>query len=305
METNSFNPALKGEKLNDFDYERAFSRNLGWLTQNEQNIIKQKRIAIAGLGGVGGSHLISFVRTGFSNFKIADFDEFSVENFNRQTASNMNSIGVAKIDILKDEAKLINPDCSIECFTEGINPQNINEFLNGVDILVDGLDVFELDLRVTLFERAHQLGVPVVTAGPFGAGTALMAFNPKGMSFNQYFDIQPGQSLEKKLIHFLVGMTPKFIHLNYLADDTRVDFNRKMVPSLNIGCSSASSALIAFTIKYFLNRGKIKWAPSSFQTDFFQNQWRNSWRPFGNKNPIQKILIWLVNKRLQRKSNTK
>ncbi|MCB0420310.1 MAG: ThiF family adenylyltransferase, partial [Bdellovibrionales bacterium] len=165
-----------------FDYNTAFSRNLGWFTSEEQNIIRQKRIAIVGLGGVGGNHLMSFIRTGFSRFKIADFDEFALENFNRQVGSDIETIGHPKIDVLKKSALLLNPDSKIECYNRGIDQDNIESFLEDVDILIDGLDVFVLDLRIQLYEKAHQLGIPVVTAGPFGAGTALMAFHPKGMS---------------------------------------------------------------------------------------------------------------------------
>ena len=56
-----------------FDYNEAFSRNIGWITEQEQGILKSKRIAIAGMGGVGGSHLLTLTRLGVGNFNIADF----------------------------------------------------------------------------------------------------------------------------------------------------------------------------------------------------------------------------------------
>jgi tRNA A37 threonylcarbamoyladenosine dehydratase len=59
---------------NPFRYEQAFSRNIGWVTPAEQQLLRGKRVAIAGGGGVGGVHLLTLARLGVSNFHIADFD---------------------------------------------------------------------------------------------------------------------------------------------------------------------------------------------------------------------------------------
>lgn len=68
-----------------FDYATAFSRNIGWVTEQEQAELVSKRVAIAGLGGAGGSHLLTLTRLGITKFNIADADEFEAVNFNRQT----------------------------------------------------------------------------------------------------------------------------------------------------------------------------------------------------------------------------
>ena len=59
-----------------FHYESAFVRNLGWVTVAEQAVLRTKRIAIGGLGGVGGSHLLTLTRLGVGGFNLADFDRF-------------------------------------------------------------------------------------------------------------------------------------------------------------------------------------------------------------------------------------
>ncbi len=60
-----------------FDYNLAFSRNIGWVTESEQALLCTKKIAIAGLGGVGGSHLITLSRLGVGKFNISDLDVLS------------------------------------------------------------------------------------------------------------------------------------------------------------------------------------------------------------------------------------
>ena len=56
-----------------FDYDVAYSRNIGWVTEEEQQTLKSKRIAIAGMGGVGGEHLLTLIRLGITKFNLSDF----------------------------------------------------------------------------------------------------------------------------------------------------------------------------------------------------------------------------------------
>jgi tRNA A37 threonylcarbamoyladenosine dehydratase len=63
-----------------FNYENAFSRNIGWVTHDELQSIKNTKIAIAGLGGAGGEHAMTLARMGFQNFHLSDFDEFEEHN---------------------------------------------------------------------------------------------------------------------------------------------------------------------------------------------------------------------------------
>jgi len=65
---------------NPFDYETAFSRNIGWVTGKNSNGCEGQRIAIAGLGGVGGVHAVTLARLGVEKFNISDFDRFEPHN---------------------------------------------------------------------------------------------------------------------------------------------------------------------------------------------------------------------------------
>ncbi|MEW8207449.1 MAG: ThiF family adenylyltransferase, partial [Candidatus Thiodiazotropha taylori] len=106
--------------MKNFDYQLAFSRNIGWLTEAEQQQLSNARVAIAGLGGVGGSHLLTLTRLGVGRFNLADFDSFAVENFNRQTGANLNTVGKPKLDTMIDAALAINPLLDIKPFPEGV-----------------------------------------------------------------------------------------------------------------------------------------------------------------------------------------
>jgi hypothetical protein len=93
-----------------FDYATAFSRTIGWITATEQAKLRSRRVAIAGLGGVGGSHLLTLARLGIQSFNLADLDRFGTENLNRQAGAFQSTIGQPKIDVVSRMARDINPD---------------------------------------------------------------------------------------------------------------------------------------------------------------------------------------------------
>lgn len=277
-----------------FNYDLAFSRNIGWLRPEDQQKLRSKRIAIPGLGGVGGHHLHGFLRLGFSKFNIADPDSFEVQNFNRQMGASMLTLQQSKLTVAESFARSINPEVEIRAFPIGVTLDNMHSFLEDVDLVVDGLDLFAMDIRIPLYELAHKKGIPVITAGPFGMGTSIIAFNPKAISFGQYFDLlREDLTVEAKIIRFLAGMTPYLLHRKYLRFPEAVDIFARRLPSLNIGCFAASAAIGAMAIEILLDQDnpEIRWAPKGFHVDFNRHRAVRFYRPWGNKNPLQKLKI--------------
>ena len=105
-----------------FNYDEAFSRNIGWVTRAEQAALRGKRIAIAGMGGVGGVHLLTLARLGIGAFNIADMDSFDVVNFNRQAGASMASLGRPKAEVMAEMARDINPELDIGSSTRASMP---------------------------------------------------------------------------------------------------------------------------------------------------------------------------------------
>src|SRR5689334_22705797 len=190
-----------------FSYREAFARNLGWLTEAEQETLRHKRVAIAGLGGVGGAHLLTLTRLGIGQFNLAEFDRFEIQNFNRQVGATVHSVGRSKLDVMSEMARAINPELELRAFEEGVHAGNAEAFLDGVDLYVDGLDFFVLDERQRIFDLCTERGIPAITAAPVGMGAALLVFVPGGMSFRDYFRMA-GSSVEEQAARFLVGLTP-------------------------------------------------------------------------------------------------
>src|SRR5687768_4495819 len=205
-----------------FDYDEAFSRNIGWLTRQEQARLRYKRVAIAGLDGVGGVHLLTLCRLGIGKFHLADFDTFDLANCNRQAGATVSNLGQGKLDVMTRQALDINPELEIRGFADGVTAENLDDFLEGVDIYIDGLDFFAFQARQQVFSACGAKGIPAVTAAPLGMGAAVLNFLPGGMTFDDYFRLNDGSEAEKPL-RFLMGLAPARLQMTYLADPSTVD----------------------------------------------------------------------------------
>lgn len=291
---------MQTNNLSEFKREIAFSRTIGFITSDELNILKNKTIAVAGLGGVGGSHLITLARLGIGGFNIADMDTFGQENFNRQAGANMNTIGRTKVEVLKELALAINPQLRIRTFPTGVDKKNIDDFLKDVDVYVDGLDFFAFNARKLVFSSCENKNIPAVTVGPVGMGAALINFLPGKMPFQKYFDWKESDSELELAIKFLVGLSPKAPHRHYLVDQSAVDFKNKKGPSTPMGCELCSGVAGTEVLKILLRRSPILSAPHSIVFDGYFNRVFHSYNWFGNRSLWQKIKIALVKSQLNR-----
>ena len=142
---------------------------MGWLTECELQQLRGKRVAIAGAGGVGGSHLLTLARLGVGAFHIADSDAFELKgNFNRQAGAMMSTIWQKQgRSHGRHVARDINPELDIVIFRRYQLESNIDAFLNGVDVFIDGIDAFALDAKRLVFRHCTARGIPATTAGPF------------------------------------------------------------------------------------------------------------------------------------------
>jgi molybdopterin/thiamine biosynthesis adenylyltransferase len=288
--------------MNRFNYHTAFSRNIGWVTEEEQNRLRTSRVAIAGLGGVGGSHLLTLSRLGVGKFNLADFDTFAVENFNRQAGATMHTVDRPKLECLAEMARSINPELEITTFPEGVRPDQADKFLQGCDLYLDGLDFFALDARRAVFAACHQTGIPAVTAAPLGMGSALLNFLPGEMSFEEYFQLE-GLTEYQQYLRFLVGLAPARLHSGYLVLPDRIDLIGKKGPSTAMGCELCAGFAATQVLKLLLGRGKVLAAPWGQQFDAYMNRLQRTWRPGGNRHPLQRLAIYLGEKALDRQLN--
>lgn len=283
-----------------FDFNLAFSRNIGWITESEGALLRTKKIAIAGLGGVGGSHLLTLTRLGIGKFHISDLDIFELANFNRQVGASISHLDQPKVEVMKSMALDINPSLGIKSFPYGVNEENIDEFLDDVDLYVDGLDFFAIKARRAVFNACEEKGIPAITAAPLGMGVSFLSFIPGKMTFEEYFQWE-GQSEVEQLLRFFLGLSPAGLQMTYLADASQLDLANHKGPSTPMACDFCAGMVGTNALKILLNRGQVIAAPKGVHFDAYRNKFLITWRPWGNRNPLQRLSLLLLRKKIKAK----
>ena len=131
------------------------------------NKLSQARVAVFGVGGVGGYICEALCRAGVGHIDVFDRDTVSLSNINRQIIALHSTVGRPKVEVIKERMLDINPDCEINAYNVFYLPENADEFdLSGYDYIADAVDTVAAKLEIA--ERAYKNGVPVISA--MGAG---------------------------------------------------------------------------------------------------------------------------------------
>ena len=122
--------------------------------------LKKARVAVFGVGGVGGYVVEALVRAGVGALTLVDADTVSESNLNRQIIATRDTVGRSKVEVAGERARLINPDCEI-LTVEGFYP-DVDVDLGSFDYIIDAID--SVSAKCTLIERATSLGVPIISS---------------------------------------------------------------------------------------------------------------------------------------------
>jgi len=277
--------------------DEEFSRNIGLLTREDQKRLLSSRVAVAGAGGVGGLHLLTLARLGIGRFTIADPDIFEPVNINRQYGAFHSTMNRNKAEVLAAMVKDINTSADVRVFPEGVSSGNIESFLNGVDVFIDGIDFFEIEVRRLLFKRAREKGIYALTAAPLGFGATLQTFAPNGMSFDDYFGVDDTMGFHEKVAAFAAGLAPNPWHIQYM-DLSKVSFIKKTGPAVSPAITLASSLIATETVKILTGRGKVRCVPNYLQFDMMRGKFKQGRVLMGGKNPIQRLKKAIILKKV-------
>ncbi|MZI96108.1 ThiF family adenylyltransferase [Vibrio sp. CAIM 722] len=277
-------------------YKLAVTRNIGLVTEEEQTRLKHSRVAVAGCGGLGGRELIDLVRMGIGRFNLADFDEFSIKNVNRQIGATSSTADRPKVEVMTEMAKDIHPSVDIKMFPNGIQEDNVVDFVSNADVIVDAIDFFSMPARRLLHKTARKCGKPVVFAAPLGFSGTMSVFVPNGLSFDEYFDINDDMDLFEQLIAFTVGVAPWGTHWKYM-DTSKVDSSDHSGPSLACACNIATGLLTSEVLIILLNKRAPMAVPNYMQFDTMRCLYRKGKLHWGNRGPLQRLKRLLAAKK--------
>jgi molybdopterin/thiamine biosynthesis adenylyltransferase len=140
-------------------YAAMVERNIGIVSEAEQERLRTATCALPGLGGLGGVALEVLVRSGVGNFRVVDKDTFEPSNLNRQLLAVAGTLGRRKIDVAEERARTINPDVTVRKW-EHVDEDNVGEVLDGADVVVQAID--QLRPCLVVARKARELGIPLV-----------------------------------------------------------------------------------------------------------------------------------------------
>ena len=159
------------------ELKHRYDRNL-IISDSEQELLKEKRVAVLGAGGLGGYVIEMLARMGIGGLLIFDFDDFSESNLNRQILSKENNLGKNKAMEAQKRVEEINSEVKVDVVTEKLELAKIKEKLEGCDAVVDCLDTVKD--KLALQNISKELGIPMVhgaIGGWFGQVTTIMPGN--------------------------------------------------------------------------------------------------------------------------------
>jgi tRNA A37 threonylcarbamoyladenosine dehydratase len=147
-----------------------FSRTQLLLGKEAMDRLKKARVAVFGIGGVGGYTVEALVRSGVGAIDLIDDDKVCLTNLNRQIIADRHTIGSYKVDVEEERIHSINPDCAVRTYKTFYLPETADQFdFHSYDYVVDAIDTVTGKLQ--LIQAAHDAGTPVISA--MGAGNKL------------------------------------------------------------------------------------------------------------------------------------
>jgi tRNA threonylcarbamoyladenosine dehydratase len=159
-------------------YDELTQRNIGVFTPGQQARVRSLCVAIAGCGAFGGPVAHYLARLGVGEIRLADPEEFEASNINRQFAAYLDTIGVNKAEAVAAELARINSGITIRTLTAGVSESSIAALLDGADVVVDGLDFFELETEILLHREARRRGQFIFACQGVAEITSATCFDP-------------------------------------------------------------------------------------------------------------------------------
>ena len=147
-----------------------FSRTQLLLGEKAMEKLKNSRVAVFGVGGVGGYSVEALARSGVGAIDIIDDDKVCLTNINRQIIADTKSIGKYKVDVAKERILSINPKCKVTTYRCFYLPENSSEFdFSNYDYVIDAVDT--VTAKINLVMQANESNVKIISS--MGAGNKL------------------------------------------------------------------------------------------------------------------------------------
>lgn len=251
-----------------------YSRNIGILTEDEQERICCTKIAILGLG-MGSNISELAVRSGFNDILLVDGDLVTETNLNRQ-AFTANDIGKDKVRSIAERLRLINPNVKINLLPEYLGKDFSS--LEGYDLIIDTIDLSSVDVIVALHDWARKKGKQIIFPFNLGWRSIVTVFNDNSCTFGEMLglterDIDKAKAKDFSFwVKFLSKYVPPYGQTQFeeFVATARTMNDWCPAPQLGITVATTASVTITLAILIALGRSTIL-APNVASIDLFDS----------------------------------
>lgn len=147
-----------------------YSRTESLIGKDSLEILKNSKVIVFGIGGVGSFAVESLCRCGIGEISLVDFDTIDITNVNRQIHAMSNNIGKYKVDEMKNRIELINPDIKVNTLKKKLDKNNVENFnLKYYDYVIDAIDT--ITSKIYLIKYCYENNINIISA--MGAGNKL------------------------------------------------------------------------------------------------------------------------------------
>lgn len=206
-----------------------FERTISLIGEEKFNKLKNTKILIFGIGGVGGYTVEALVRSGIENFCLVDGDCVSESNINRQIIATIKTVGRPKVDVMKERILEINPDAKVETKNMFYLPENSHEIdFEKYDYIIDAIDTITAKLDIIMQAKKHNK--KIISA--MGAGNKM---NACGFIVADIFDTKvcPLAKVMRKELKDRGVTNLKVVYSEEKPYTTTLNENGKRIPSSN------------------------------------------------------------------------
>ena len=176
--------------------QEQFLRTAMLLGESAIEKLNNARVAIFGLGGVGGYALEALCRSGIGTLHLIDSDTLSVSNINRQILATHDTVGMLKVEAARARVRAINPDCRVFTYPIFFTPETADALdFSQFDYVIDAIDT--VTGKLCLIEKAADAGIPVISC--MGTGNRLDASALRVMDISKTSNCGLARVMRKEL----------------------------------------------------------------------------------------------------------
>lgn len=168
------------------NYSLYYSRNIGIVNDDEQQILRNSIVFIAGCGGAGGNQAVAIARMGVKEVILMDNGIFDEPDFNRQYAATSNNLGCNKAIATKKMIEEVAPFTKVTAYSEILSEEDLSREIFRSSIVIDAIDVFDFEYKKVFARVARKMGKYNISCPLPELSVILITFSPNGMSFDEF-----------------------------------------------------------------------------------------------------------------------